>query len=636
MFLRLSVIISLFSVSLFANFETKWANEFKLREFNGSLSSIVVNSDNSIIAIGSIGSKELFPDPDTPPSTPDENALVVKFEENGSIAWHTIFGSKLTPDIPVVVLEDKNLSNNYETVVAGWTAGELEFNTSAGLIDIFIAKLDFDGNVTETIQIGTGGRDIPTSAFLDEGGILYIAGGSDATNGNPWHAHEPLDFTMNPVLENTNHSQYKPFVIKVDIDKTLAPHEFESSRVLFENQGMNDINFWDLTYETGKVKIQLDNDPQFGKSIFFYDNSQLTLLDDVLAPHPVNLTGDFKDFEFSKETNSSGDLIYTFFSIDYTGVNKYRYSRPDQMTFSEFPDSMDYHQNYSTSGYYNNRGVFSKKSNSYYIGKGSYGQKLALEKLKVKEDFIFENNDSFGEVGFDEWGYPGNSSISDIKLDRDGNVILLGGLGSISLTGGDNNETYYTFIMKVSDPFVENTIPTGWSLQSGNLALDEIPESIEVVFKYGAFNEQYCLDYADEWSCKGIWKVFSPRPELHKTLTDYSVGGLEEITEIRNRDGIWILSEDENISLNFGYNDTNISIVDYPDSWSLNGIGVETNASNILCQNDGNHSATTWAFQENIWKINTTDNTKFPTIDRFEMLPPNSGFWVNCESNISY
>jgi hypothetical protein len=633
MFLKSLVIISLLQLSLFAGFETKWANEF---EFDANLSSMVVNSDNSIIAIGGIESKELFPDPDAPPSTPDKNALVVKFEENGSIAWHTIFGSKLTPDVPVVVLEDKNLSNDYETVVVGWTAGELEFNTSSGLIDIFIAKIDFDGNVTDTIQIGTGGRDFPTSAFLDENGILYIAGGTDDLNFR-WHGSEPIDFSMNPELEYTEHSNYKPFAIKVDIDKILEPHEFESGRVLFEHQGANPVPFWDLTYETGYVKIELDNDLQFGKSIFFYDGLEVTLLDDVLAPYPVNLVGDFRNFEFSKERNSSGETIYTFFSIDYNGLHKYQYFRSDQMTFSELPNSPENWTGHSLE-HYGAKGVFSKELNSYYLaGNGMGNWKPSLEKIKIKDTFIFDNNDSFGEVYFDEYGYPiGHTTVFDIKLDNNGDVVLLGNLHNISVTGGDNNGTTYTFLMKVSDPFVENSISAGWSLLSGNLELDEIPESIEVVFKYGAYYEWNCLNYGDEWSCQGTWKVFSPNPELHKTLTDYSVGGLQEITEIRNRDGIWILSKDENLSLNFGYNDTNISITDYPNSWSLNGIGVETNASEIACRNDMNHSATTWTFQNDMWKINTTDSAKFPTVDRFEILPPNSGFWVNCESNTSY
>ena len=65
--------------------------------------------------------------------------------------------------------------------IAGLTGGNLDGNTSAGLLDIFLTKFGSSGNRIGSKQFGTPGDDIAYAIAIDTSGNIYITG---STGGN--------------------------------------------------------------------------------------------------------------------------------------------------------------------------------------------------------------------------------------------------------------------------------------------------------------------------------------------------------------------------------------------------------------------------------------------------------------------
>ena len=65
--------------------------------------------------------------------------------------------------------------------ITGSTGGNLDGNTSAGLLDIFLTKFSSSGNRIGSKQLGTPGDDIAYAVAIDTSGNIYITG---STGGN--------------------------------------------------------------------------------------------------------------------------------------------------------------------------------------------------------------------------------------------------------------------------------------------------------------------------------------------------------------------------------------------------------------------------------------------------------------------
>gem|GEM_PF-3915475 len=141
-------------------------------------------------------------------------------------------------------------------------------------------------------------------------------------------------------------------------------------------------------------------------------------------------------------------------------------------------------------------------------------------------------------------------------------------------------------------------------------------------------NRSYCEKHNDSWDCQVTWKFFSPIEKIKNGMQ--SLNYIKEMDlNLQNRDGVWIYA-DSNITIKGGDNDDNISIHDYPKGWSLNGIGLDTNASQFSCKSPL-VPRSIWKFDNNgNWNIHTQDSALLPSIPRFDILPKNSGFWINC------
>jgi hypothetical protein len=105
-----------------------------------------------------------------------ESSYVAKVDTKGNFLWATqIGGSAATPAIPAIAVDGSG--NVY---VAGNFAGTASFGsttlTSAGGSDIYICKLDPNGNVLWARQAGGTAGDDPAAIAVDPSGNVFVSG----------------------------------------------------------------------------------------------------------------------------------------------------------------------------------------------------------------------------------------------------------------------------------------------------------------------------------------------------------------------------------------------------------------------------------------------------------------------------
>ena len=124
------------------------------------------------------------------------DAFVRKYDADGNTVWTRQFGSSATDYAYGISVDASGV------YVAGYTAGTLPGQTSAGGYDAFVRKYDADGNEVWTRQFGSSASDQASGISADASGVYVTgytsgalpgqtsAGGTDAfvrkydTNGN--------------------------------------------------------------------------------------------------------------------------------------------------------------------------------------------------------------------------------------------------------------------------------------------------------------------------------------------------------------------------------------------------------------------------------------------------------------------
>jgi hypothetical protein len=91
-------------------------------------------------------------------------------------SWTLQFGSAKTDSVEAI-----DIDQNGNVVVAGHTSGVLPGQTSAGEGDVFVRKLDPQGNELWVRQFGTSDYDYADALSVDEGGNIYVAGFTSGT-----------------------------------------------------------------------------------------------------------------------------------------------------------------------------------------------------------------------------------------------------------------------------------------------------------------------------------------------------------------------------------------------------------------------------------------------------------------------
>ncbi|MDJ1174874.1 SBBP repeat-containing protein [Roseofilum capinflatum] len=126
-----------------------------------------------------------------------EDAFVAKYDVDGNLLWKKQLGTVAIDETRGITVDETG-----KVYITGHTFGDLE-SANQGLSDVFILKLDADGQELLQKQIGSSSDDYATSITVDETGNIYLSG---FTGGN---------------LQGNNAGGYDPWVAKYDANGEL-------------------------------------------------------------------------------------------------------------------------------------------------------------------------------------------------------------------------------------------------------------------------------------------------------------------------------------------------------------------------------------------------------------------------------
>ncbi|MBW1799445.1 MAG: SBBP repeat-containing protein [Deltaproteobacteria bacterium] len=116
----------------------------------------------------------------------DYDAFVARLDRDGNRIWNTFMGSAAWDYGYGIALD--NSGNVYVAGDSEATWGT-PINALAGGYDVFAAKLDSDGNRIWHTFMGSTGDDLQAYTAIDSAGNVYVTGLSPATWGTPVNAH---------------------------------------------------------------------------------------------------------------------------------------------------------------------------------------------------------------------------------------------------------------------------------------------------------------------------------------------------------------------------------------------------------------------------------------------------------------
>jgi pimeloyl-ACP methyl ester carboxylesterase len=161
-----------------------WANQFASPGGNTNSNSIFVDISGNVYSTGNFtGTVDFDPGPSTfNLSSPGfvYDIFVSKLDASGNFVWAEQMGDPGINDLGLSITVDAT-GNVYTTGnfqgTADFDPGPGTFNlTSAGLLDIFISKLDVSGNFVWAKRIGSGNNDDSRSITVDNSGNVYTTG----------------------------------------------------------------------------------------------------------------------------------------------------------------------------------------------------------------------------------------------------------------------------------------------------------------------------------------------------------------------------------------------------------------------------------------------------------------------------
>jgi hypothetical protein len=118
------------------------------------------------------------------------DAFVAKLDSDGNLVWNTFHGGNASDYGRGIAIDDSK--NIYVTGDSGNTWGS-PVNGFNGVYDVFVAKLDNDGNLVWNTFLGGTQNDYGIGCALDDSGYVYLIGFSNATWGSPVHSFYYVD-----------------------------------------------------------------------------------------------------------------------------------------------------------------------------------------------------------------------------------------------------------------------------------------------------------------------------------------------------------------------------------------------------------------------------------------------------------
>jgi Beta-propeller repeat len=217
--IRTTLICTLLFASLFTKAQSSPQHMAWTRGIGGPSqdygNSISVDNAGNVLTTGSFSdSMDVDPGPGVYKliSNGGIDIYLQKQDKSGHLLWATSFGD-ITDDYDNAVTTDASGS----VYVTGSFTGTIDadpgpavFNLTSQGTDIFIIKLDTDGNFLWGINVGGPDSDIPYAITTDAAGHVYVTGSFQSTN---------VDFDPGPsIYLLSTEGQFEEFILKLDTD----------------------------------------------------------------------------------------------------------------------------------------------------------------------------------------------------------------------------------------------------------------------------------------------------------------------------------------------------------------------------------------------------------------------------------
>ena len=205
----ISAVLILLPVFIFAQApQLAWAFGIDQMQTN----KVICDAQNNIYGVGMF-SGTIDIDPGTNVSNVTSNGqqdiFVVKYNSQGSLIWFkTIGGTDWDTAIDVHFDNDGNLVivGDYNLTVDFNPSASVINQTSLGIGDFFILKLDSNGNYIDSKSIGGTGQDHVYAVEIDQNNNVYLTGVFANT----------VDFNTGITINNLGANNYDTFVLKLD------------------------------------------------------------------------------------------------------------------------------------------------------------------------------------------------------------------------------------------------------------------------------------------------------------------------------------------------------------------------------------------------------------------------------------
>lgn len=145
-------------------------------ELSDRASSIAIDTDGNIYVAG-------YSDGDIEDGVNESgkywNIFLSKFDNDGDLKWIRQWGSGSDDGASSIVIDHEN----EKIYITGFTEGPLEGNEKLGYMDIFLAKLDMDGNREWTRQWGSDENDFGRCVVISKSGNIFVSGNTEGAIG---------------------------------------------------------------------------------------------------------------------------------------------------------------------------------------------------------------------------------------------------------------------------------------------------------------------------------------------------------------------------------------------------------------------------------------------------------------------